>query len=275
MDLGHLLRWKRKWAIIHNTAPLKTSIRWSLLSLLLIALEQAAPLGGHSSLSLYTQIYIKDLSVYQLLPLRIHIQPLVEVAWAPVTFPASLMPDHASPLSLSLSRCVSDMGELLLSREGYTSYLSVPQDLKVHPGDDVVLTCSASSSEEPSYSWLKEVRRLQELSSLRFSESCLSLTDVLPLHFWCDLFFILTFPPLFFQSLQVSVGFVQVFFQLSRLLQHVPVSLTDSLQPLVSPRLSPLRPPPQKKCSVFKWPVGLGPPLAGDCSLPTYRGLIV
>lgn len=160
MDLGHLLRWKRKWAIIHNTAPLKTSIRWSLLSLLLIALEQAAPLGGYSSLSLYTQIYIKDLSVYQLLPLRIHIQPLVEVAWAPVTFPPSLMPDHASPLSLSL--CVSDMGELLLSREGYTSYLSVPQDLKVHPGDNVVLTCSASSSEEPSYSWLKEVRELLE-----------------------------------------------------------------------------------------------------------------
>lgn len=32
---------------------------------------------------------------------------------------------------------------------------------------------------------------------------------------------------------------------------------------------------PQKKCSVFKWPVGLGPPFAGDCSSPTYRGLIV
>lgn len=36
--------------------------------------------GGYSSLSLYTQICIKDRSVYQLLPLQIHIQPLEEVA---------------------------------------------------------------------------------------------------------------------------------------------------------------------------------------------------
>ncbi|MEQ2171527.1 hypothetical protein GOODEAATRI_011662 [Goodea atripinnis] len=40
--------------------------------------------------------------------------------------------------------------------EGYTSYLGVPQDLKVRLGDDVELKCSASSSEEPSYYWQKE-----------------------------------------------------------------------------------------------------------------------
>ncbi|XP_071324706.1 cell surface glycoprotein MUC18 [Trachinotus anak] len=62
-------------------------------------------------------------------------------------------PDNASqPLAFK----VHYMGELLLSREGYTSYLGVPQELKVQPGDDVVLKCSASSSEEPSYYWHKE-----------------------------------------------------------------------------------------------------------------------
>ncbi|XP_058504785.1 carcinoembryonic antigen-related cell adhesion molecule 1 [Solea solea] len=48
------------------------------------------------------------------------------------------------------------MGELSLSREGYSKYLGVPQELKVHPGDDVVLRCSASSSEKPSYFWHQE-----------------------------------------------------------------------------------------------------------------------
>ncbi|XP_022619995.1 uncharacterized protein LOC111235749 [Seriola dumerili] len=62
-------------------------------------------------------------------------------------------PDNSSqPLAFK----VNYMGELLLSREGYTSYLGVPQELKVQPGDDVVLKCSASSSEEPSYFWHKE-----------------------------------------------------------------------------------------------------------------------
>ncbi|XP_023256850.1 hemicentin-2-like [Seriola lalandi dorsalis] len=62
-------------------------------------------------------------------------------------------PDNSS---LPLAFKVNYMGELLLSREGYTSYLGVPQELKVQPGDDVVLKCSASSSEEPSYFWHKE-----------------------------------------------------------------------------------------------------------------------
>ncbi|XP_022048081.1 carcinoembryonic antigen-related cell adhesion molecule 18 [Acanthochromis polyacanthus] len=62
-------------------------------------------------------------------------------------------PDNSSqPLVFK----VHYMGELSLSREGYTSYLSVPQELKVRLGDDVVVKCSASSSEEPSYYWHKE-----------------------------------------------------------------------------------------------------------------------
>ncbi|XP_029958870.1 leucine-rich repeats and immunoglobulin-like domains protein 2 [Salarias fasciatus] len=62
-------------------------------------------------------------------------------------------PDNSSlPLALK----VHYMGALMLSREGYSSYLSTPQDLKVRRGDEVVLKCSASSSEEPKYSWYKE-----------------------------------------------------------------------------------------------------------------------
>ncbi|XP_031708392.1 CD166 antigen [Anarrhichthys ocellatus] len=48
------------------------------------------------------------------------------------------------------------MGELSLTREGYTSYLSIPQELKVRLGDDVVVRCSASSSEMPFYFWNKD-----------------------------------------------------------------------------------------------------------------------
>lgn len=50
------------------------------------------------------------------------------------------------------------MSDLTLSKEGYTKYLGIPKELSVRPGDDVVLTCSARSSEEPSYFWNKEVR---------------------------------------------------------------------------------------------------------------------
>lgn len=62
-------------------------------------------------------------------------------------------PDNPSePLSFK----VHYMAELSLSREGYSSYLRAPQDLSVRAGDDVVVKCSASSSEEPIYSWYKE-----------------------------------------------------------------------------------------------------------------------
>ncbi|KAF1388192.1 hypothetical protein PFLUV_G00087650 [Perca fluviatilis] len=62
-------------------------------------------------------------------------------------------PDNSSqPLAVK----VHYMGELSLSREGYTSYLGVPQELKVRLGDDVVVKCSASSSEEPNYYWNKD-----------------------------------------------------------------------------------------------------------------------
>ncbi|XP_070767816.1 B-cell receptor CD22 [Enoplosus armatus] len=62
-------------------------------------------------------------------------------------------PDNSSqPLAFK----VQYMQELSLSREGYTSYLGLPQELKVRLGDDVVVKCSASSSEEPSYFWEKD-----------------------------------------------------------------------------------------------------------------------
>ncbi|KAM8734944.1 neural cell adhesion molecule 2 [Acanthopagrus schlegelii] len=61
-------------------------------------------------------------------------------------------PDNSSQV---LAIKVHYMGELSLSREGFTSYLGVPQELRVRAGDDVVLKCSASASEEPSYFWNK------------------------------------------------------------------------------------------------------------------------
>ncbi|XP_056299966.1 uncharacterized protein si:ch211-79k12.1 [Pseudoliparis swirei] len=84
---------------------------------------------------------------------------------------------HAALFSEGPYRCVSDgenvtaadmtspllefkvhyMRELSLTREGYTSsYLGVPQELKVRLGDDVALVCSASSSEEPNYFWSRD-----------------------------------------------------------------------------------------------------------------------
>ncbi|XP_062254814.1 tyrosine-protein kinase receptor ver-3 [Platichthys flesus] len=62
-------------------------------------------------------------------------------------------PDNSSePLAFK----VHYMGDLSLTREGYTRYLGIPKDLKVQPRDDVVLKCSASSSEELSYFWHKK-----------------------------------------------------------------------------------------------------------------------
>uniref|UniRef100_A0A3P8SCM7 Si:ch211-79k12.1 n=1 Tax=Amphiprion percula TaxID=161767 RepID=A0A3P8SCM7_AMPPE len=63
---------------------------------------------------------------------------------------------EADNSSQPLAFKVHYMGELSLSREGYTSYLGVPQELRVRLGDDVVVKCSTSSSEEPSYFWNKE-----------------------------------------------------------------------------------------------------------------------
>ncbi|KAM7421227.1 hypothetical protein PAMA_015397 [Pampus argenteus] len=62
-------------------------------------------------------------------------------------------PDNSSqPLAFK----VHYMGDLSVTREGYTSYLDVSQELKVRAGDDVVMKCSASSSEKPRYYWQKE-----------------------------------------------------------------------------------------------------------------------
>ncbi|KAM9852563.1 hemicentin-2 [Aulostomus maculatus] len=62
-------------------------------------------------------------------------------------------PDNSSQV---LALNVQYMGELTLSREGYRSYLGIPQELKVQLGENVVVQCSASSSEEPQYYWQKE-----------------------------------------------------------------------------------------------------------------------
>ncbi|XP_035528410.1 hemicentin-2 [Morone saxatilis] len=61
-------------------------------------------------------------------------------------------PDNSSDV---FALKVHYMGELSLTREGFTSYLGVPQELKVRRGDDVVLKCYASSSEKPNYYWNK------------------------------------------------------------------------------------------------------------------------
>lgn len=72
------------------------------------------------------------------------------------------------------------MGELSLSREGYSSYLGIPQELKVRLGDEVVLKCSASSSEEPSYFWNKNVRKRQDCVPVRLSGTRHWLSRSLP-----------------------------------------------------------------------------------------------
>lgn len=167
------------------------------------------------------------------------------------------------------------MGELSLSREGYTGYLGTPHELKVRLGDDVVVKCSASSSEEPSYFWYKEVRKPRERAQwlcphYAFGNLSFSLSPLSPSRsVWPFFFFLLSCLLPFSPSLCWLLAFVQA---LSLLLFCFPFWLCQATcfpLPAVFPS------PSQKKCSVFKWPVGLGTPLAGDCSLPTYRGLIV
>ncbi|XP_061631738.1 uncharacterized protein si:ch211-79k12.1 isoform X1 [Phyllopteryx taeniolatus] len=62
-------------------------------------------------------------------------------------------PNNASK---TLSFKVHYLGEVHLSREGFSNFIGLPQELRVQRGDDVVLKCSASSSEEPDYCWYKE-----------------------------------------------------------------------------------------------------------------------
>ncbi|KAK5861900.1 hypothetical protein PBY51_017338 [Eleginops maclovinus] len=58
--------------------------------------------------------------------------------------------------SMPLTFKVYYLGEVLLTRDGFTSYLGVSAELKVRLGDEVVLKCSAGSSEEPVYYWSKD-----------------------------------------------------------------------------------------------------------------------
>ncbi|XP_034029924.1 uncharacterized protein si:ch211-79k12.1 isoform X2 [Thalassophryne amazonica] len=62
-------------------------------------------------------------------------------------------PDNSSdPLQFK----VHYMAEPTLTMKGYSRYLGVPEDLKVRQGNDVVLQCSSSSSEEPNYFWQRK-----------------------------------------------------------------------------------------------------------------------
>ncbi|XP_056879198.1 uncharacterized protein si:ch211-79k12.1 isoform X7 [Takifugu flavidus] len=82
---------------------------------------------------------------------------------------------YASTLYDGSYRCVSDgknattpdscsqvltikvhyMGQLSMTREGYSRYLGLSEELKVRSGDDVVLKCSTSASETSIYTWSK------------------------------------------------------------------------------------------------------------------------
>lgn len=155
MDVGHLLKWKRKWAIIHNSASLKTSIRWSLSSLLLIARNSLHLLETFVVKATGFQIFFKDCSFFPDVATKDMLNHTAHV--------------HTSYFSLHLGTCfinawschlILDMRELSVYMEGYSKYLGIPEDLKVRNGDDVELKCSASSSEEPNYYWQKEVREL-------------------------------------------------------------------------------------------------------------------
>ena len=158
----------------------------------------------------------------------------------------------------------SDMGELSLSREGFTSYLGVPQELRVRAGDDVVLKCSASASEEPSYFWNKNVRKPGDCAQRRRPHYALgNSVRSLFLHPILDV------TSLFFPSLvPVSLGpFPSRLASLKHSLNFLvssstPLfSLPDFLKPLVPPSTPPpppppppllSSPPPPLKCSVFK-----------------------
>ncbi|XP_077577927.1 B-cell receptor CD22 [Stigmatopora nigra] len=83
---------------------------------------------------------------------------------------------HIAYFSEGVFRCVSDdpslslpnnvsntfslkvhyLRDMYLSREGSISLLGLSQELRVRQGDDVVLKCSATSSEEPNFYWSKE-----------------------------------------------------------------------------------------------------------------------
>ncbi|XP_024122636.1 uncharacterized protein si:ch211-79k12.1 [Oryzias melastigma] len=62
-------------------------------------------------------------------------------------------PDHVSE---SITFKVHYLRGPSLTMEGYSRYMEAPQEVKVRVGADVVVKCSASSSEEPSYFWQKE-----------------------------------------------------------------------------------------------------------------------
>lgn len=126
------------------------------------------------------------------------------------------------------------MGELSLSREGYTSYLGVPEQLRVQLGDDVVVKCSASSSEEPNFFWKKDVRKPRDCAhTVALSSLCFWKLVILP-----PSTFVVT--SLFLPSLSRSLflSWLSSKHSYNFLSSSSTVSLLEFLQPLVSPRLS-------------------------------------
>lgn len=65
MDVSYLLRWKRKWAIIHNTTSLKIVMRWSLLSSLLIAWYSFCSWETFKLEPLHSHTLFTDMRVYE------------------------------------------------------------------------------------------------------------------------------------------------------------------------------------------------------------------
>lgn len=121
---------------------------------------QSAPIASY--LSLHAQVDLKDLRVDQMLPVRCYLCKRMFSHITKALKKANPNNDQfMSKLSFCHPCCALDLRGPSLTMEGYSRYMEVPQDVKVRVGADVVVKCSASSSEEPSYFWQKEVRAPQ------------------------------------------------------------------------------------------------------------------
>lgn len=100
MDVSHLSGWKRKWVVIHNTASLKTSIRWSLLSSLLIAWYSLCPREPFILEPIHSNVLQRPESLAAAITAKIH-PKLSKWHFERVSsFPASLMAHRAALLLL-------------------------------------------------------------------------------------------------------------------------------------------------------------------------------
>nr|XP_057910090.1 uncharacterized protein si:ch211-79k12.1 isoform X2 [Doryrhamphus excisus] len=103
-------------------------------------------------------------------------------------------PNNASQ---TLSFKVHYLRDVQLSRVGLASLLALPQQLKVRRGDDVMLNCYASSSEEATYYWFREnddwmlPSSLLRLKGVRATDAgvymCVAMLPTVPLRKWCNI----------------------------------------------------------------------------------------